>query len=598
MQEVGHKLVLHDSTAGERLTNVSVISVTFDTSCCIDLFRGDASPSPPLVSLVRLGLAGRVDIAISDIVREEIAGGQQEPRAKLGLERLNAFPNLAMPAHLQPRILELGQQLMAGLFPNSSERGRTYEHNQRDCRHLATHTFSGRTLFVTLDRRLRKKADLAHSAFQIEIATPEEAVERVTSSEPAIATFHSTPVARAYRAEDEGEVRALLADLKDDYPDFDGWLTKTLRGASRGTISVGIIDGRLAGVAIWKYRDSESRAVKLSAFRVAEPVRNSGLGGHLLFHAVRAWVEAGCTVAYVTMPSSRPELVQFFSRMGFLIQGVSPSRYHDGQGEVVMGKLLLRKRIDESNIGAFVRQDLPSIFGRPPPSTSAVAQDTSWLLPPRVRYPTGRVEPTGAIVLEEDGGEHLVRRMSPFDLETLFYPLRVALPSRRSLLVPIRQEWADRMLDYPGKQPGLFSENEADSLLIRSENVYYCFPRCEAEVVSKPRILFYVGAPVSALVGEAIVVQSSVDYPEVLFGIYGGLGIYEIPQIERHTVPSGPRAGQALAIRFGFYVPFATQVSLLQLRRQMNSARFAPQGLHPIGVSMYEALRSLGGLEW
>ena len=43
--------------------------------------------------------------------------------------------------------------------------------------------------------------------------------------------------------------------------------------------------------------------------------------------------------------------------------------------------------------------------------------------------------------------------------------------------------------------------------------------------------------------------------PRNLYLHYGGLGIYDLTQIRQHVIKRGPRAGKALALRFGSYVP-------------------------------------------
>lgn len=575
-----------------------MLAVTFDTSCCIDLFRDDASPEPALVQLVRHGLRGRLDIAISSVVRDEIEAGADAAKRQLGLDRLAAFPDLRLPVQLVPELEALAGGILSTLFPNSPPGTTGHLHNERDCRHLAAHALLGRDIFVTLDERLAGKARAADRDFEIRIRSPKGTVEDIQSAEPELSPVPASLAARPYRPEDEAAVRALLAVLVDDYPDFNSWLTRTLRDESDTTVTVGILNGQIAGVAIWKKRDTQNRAVKLSAFRISEWARSSGLAGHLLFHALRAWVDSGYTTAWVTTSADRTDAVDFFTRQGFMIEGISPLRYRDGASEVVMGRLMLRKRLDLEALKEFARDTAPLLFGRPGAIRQYSTEDRQWFVPPRVGQVTCSSDEQGSLTLRDTASGELLRDFSAHDLETLFYPLRVAVPSRRALIVPIRKEWADAMLLYPGKQEVLFEEPQTDRLLIRAENAYYCFPRCDAEVRARSRILFYVSWPLSSLVGEAIITQASKDIPEVLYELFGSLGIYDLGHIKQHVPQHGPNQGRALALRFGYYVPFARAVSLHELRSTLGFAKFAPQGLHPIQMSDYEALRSLGGLDW
>lgn len=575
-----------------------MLAVTLDTSCCLDLYRGDATPDQDIVTLMRLALSGRVDVKISGVVEEEISAGGDAVRRELGLARIRTFPPLVLPAHLQGEADRLADELFQKLFPNSVSGTQTAEHNARDCRHLAVHSLSRRGRFVTLDKNLWAKRGVAATDYGIHISLPSEAVEELAGSVPAGAGIEATIAARPFQAEDEAELRRVLDDLRADYPDFDGWLTRSMADLEKTAIVVGEVDGKVAGAVIWKARGEDGRAVKLAAFRVDESARDSGLGSHLLFHALRAWVKTGVEVAYVTVSSDHAELVRFFANAGFLIQGIAPMRYTDDATEIIMGKLVLRRRITPDNLGEFGDMLTKLVFGRPGGREDPPSDDALWMLGPSASFPIALANPSrGTIELQDRAIDKPLRRLTAFDLETLFHPLVVAVPERRALLVPIKPDWADRMLSYVGKQATLYGP-DSDPLLIRSDNAYYCFPRCAAEVDQRSRILFYVSTPISAVVGEAIILQAVTDYPEVLHSLFGGLGIYALPQIAGHAQKRGPRAGAALALRFGFYVPYPNVVTLRQLRRLLKQPRLTPQGLHPIDIASFEAIRLAGGLDW
>jgi predicted transcriptional regulator len=203
---------------------------------------------------------------------------------------------------------------------------------------------------------------------------------------------------------------------------------------------------------------------------------------------------------------------------------------------------------------------------------------------------------TGEIVLT-DRRSGASRRYMPADLEICFYPLRVVLPSRRALIIPIRPEWAGPMISYEGRQEQLFQTTD-EALLIRSDNVYYCYPRCEAEVKSRCPIIFYVSSPISACVGEAKIVQSAWDTPEVLHALFGGIGVYDVEHVRAHVRHGGAEDGRALALRFSHYLPFPNPVRLADLRKVLGQPAMNPQGLHPISTDAFEQLRTKGGRGW
>lgn len=202
-----------------------------------------------------------------------------------------------------------------------------------------------------------------------------------------------------------------------------------------------------------------------------------------------------------------------------------------------------------------------------------------------------------ALRLVSSDGDRELRSWRLLDLERIFYPARFAAGDRRVLMVPIEPRWADALLEHAGQQRSLDQDPASERLLLRADNGYYCYPKLLDIAKPGTPILFYVSAPVKAVVGEARIYDSAVDVPEELFAAYGGLGIYRLPQIRSHVMRRGPREGKALAMRFGMYVPFETPVSSTTLQR-IAGRRLVPQGLLAISFEEFEEIRRTGGLEW
>lgn len=141
--------------------------------------------------------------------------------------------------------------------------------------------------------------------------------------------------------------------------------------------------------------------------------------------------------------------------------------------------------------------------------------------------------------------------------------------------------------------------DEHEKLLLRWDNAYYCFPKSLDLARPGTPILFYVKAPIMAVVGEARVFEAELDRPQYLYLAYGDLGIYTLEQIEGHVQTHGGNSGKALALRFGMYVPFVERVSLSDVRSILGHPRFTgPQGLMPVKFKDFEVMRERGGLEW
>lgn len=392
---------------------------------------------------------------------------------------------------------------------------------------------------------------------------------------------------------DEGEIRRVLSPLSDDYPGFDAWLTGALQ--KDGTrVRVGEYEGHVAAVALSQTKDS--RVVKLSAFYVDPSAQHAGLGGHLLWSEMRTWARHDVEKVYVTVSSRHAELVRFFTAFGFLVEGMSPRRYQADTAELVLGKHFIRERIGDEELAGFAEGIAGVVFRVPP---EADAGPAGWGLMPDVERPVlaWEDECDRLMLVARGDRETESRSWRLLDLERIYHPIRFAVPGRRALMVPIAPQWADALLEHAGQQRTLGHDAGSERLLLRADNAYYCYPRLLGIARPGTPILFYVSAPVSAVVGEARIYESAVDAPEELFASYGGLGIYRLPQIRSHVMQRGPRQGKALAMRFGMYVPFETVVPPAQLER-IAGRRLVPQGLLAISFEEFEEIRRTGGLEW
>jgi hypothetical protein len=567
-----------------------MLSVTLDTSCCIDLYTGTGTPNAAILSILRLGMMNRVDVKVSDVAEEEVSTAKDPAGRSLFLSRLQLFPRL--PTRDPAERDRVASEMLVALFPGSPPTSSSYDNNRRDCLHLAAHSLAGRGWFITLDKRLLNKRLQVRNRFGISLGSPEEALAAVNSEMPKAADERSLAV-RPYEERDEGAVRSILKAHHTDGPAFESWLTSVLSGRSDAQITIGEMNGQPLALAIWR---RESNTVLISSFYVLGPGYAADLGSHLLFHLVRTWATTGVDLAEARVPLTDGATLRTFYQQGFLVLGVGPrASSADGQ-EARLIKHFKRVLANETTYRELV-QEIGVMFSRPQDPGGIFADDRVWIFPPT----TGSVQvsadlKSGRIDISSTPDAQ-VRSFTALDLEVLLHPLRVTLPSRRALLVPIHPAWADQMMSYPHKQQELFGQ-VADSLLIRTDNVYYCYPRCEEEITARSPILFYVTSPVSACVGEARILQWTIDVPEVLHGLFGDLGVYDVTQIAGHVKTAGSHSGMAVALRFSRYIPFHEPVFVTKLRGLLGYPRFAPQGLHPISIEDFEAIRAEGGLAW
>ena len=107
------------------------------------------------------------------------------------------------------------------------------------------------------------------------------------------------------------EIESALASL---YPDFARWLNRTL--ADENTVINVAIEGEdWMGLAIWKHK-SDYRA-KLSTLFVLPQFRGEQVGERLMLRCLEQWRIR--RFASVVVSTARRDLLDFFSRFGFLL---------------------------------------------------------------------------------------------------------------------------------------------------------------------------------------------------------------------------------------------------------------------------------------
>lgn len=567
---------------------------SLDTSCVLNLLNPDEQIDDELVELLKLGMLGDVQLAVTDALPKEVASDGPGRRAEIA-RRAKFLPVITLPPGRVAERDDLSRLLFSRLWPNSPGTSNMAEHARRDCDHLASHMLSGATAFVTRDVRLREKATARADQPGLLVVPPSMAVQLAEQARPKPAEFVTRSfVVRRATAQDRLAIAELLAPVRNDYPEFDGWLDRTLSDPT-AVLNLGVVDqAKVHGVAFWKPKDH--RTAKLTTFYLHPEARNVGLGQHMLFHCLRQWVEKGVERAFLTAGSEKEDIIRFCLAFGFRIEGVAHRRYVAGGNEVVLAKHLFHRRVTDSDLQSFLDEVASTVFSVASPS--AVFGPRSWFLPPgatRVRLSWDAPRRHATLVRGESNQVGQTESVSVADMEELFYPVRFALRDRSAYMIPIQPQWAERMMDIPRRQESLFRLN--DKLMLRIDNAYYCAPVYAEHDVKGAPILFYVSAPESAVTGVARIIERVVAPPEDLFLRFGQIGVYGVKDIRRHVAGRGPHEGMAMAMHFGWWVPFQKPVPLARAKA-IGGLNGHPQRMQRVGYDIFEALAKEGGVKW
>lgn len=567
-----------------------LLQVALDSSCVVNLLSTREQSPPDLLRLVRLAMDGRIRVNVTPILDLEVPVGDDDDvveRRGYIRQNLDQFPVSEISESRRDERDQLAEKLLRLLWPNVTPGSRKHANSLRDCKHIASHRICGGDLFVTLDEELTTKARAHASEVGIEVLSPADAVRRVLPASGTPRSRSWNPVVRRAQRDDRGEIKQLLAPIRDSYDDFDAWLGKAL---GEKEMWVAQLDDRIGAVAVWSKKTETT--VKLATFFVGDDHQRKGLGPHLLFHQLRHWIDQGFTKVFVTVSSERLDALAFFLLYGFRIEGSSARRYKSDAVEFVLAKHLFYEVVQDDDLDRFLTEVGHQVFDLP--EDPKVRASRSWFLPPSfgglqaIRRSDGSVER-----VEVRRGDEVGRTLTVSELEELVYPARLALRERKAFMVPIMPHWADRMMHVPRPQGQLFASK--DKLALRTDNTYYGHPYYADMDLNGAPALFYVSQPDKLVAGFARIVERVIAEPEDLFLRFDRLGVYGLEDIRGHVKTRGPLAGCAMAIRFAWWVPFPNRVGLEELR---SMGLHHPQHIEAIDYSAYERLLAAGGVTW
>ncbi|BAY21782.1 hypothetical protein NIES2100_15390 [Calothrix sp. NIES-2100] len=569
---------------------------TLDTSCLLNLLNIHELVDQELVLLLRFGFIDSVKLVVTEQLSAEVIGNADKQRPEIA-QRIGILPVHSVSPQRCAERDSLAQDLFQKFWSNAKLGSRNAEHGYRDCLHLASHKLCGGNVFVTRDETLLKKVTIYGASFGIIALSPTEAVARIQNDLPLLTEIEVlSPVIRLSQPDDKDALKNLLEPLKDSYLDFDKWLSKTLNDANARINIASIENNPISAIVIWKKKDKVT--AKLSLFYIAPESRRTGLGQHLLFYCIREWISNRFEKIIVTTSEQNAELLTFFTRYGFRIEGISQRRYQRADGnssaELVLAKHCFYRRITEEDIDSFTSELVNTVFSIS--KNEHIKNNNNWFIPPKssqikTKLPNSLNE---RLILCDHNNEE-INNFSITDLEELFYPVRFAFNNRQAYIVPIQPRWARKMIQVNKSQTELTSLVNS-RLFLRTDNVYYCHPwYADKDVVGAP-ILFYISSPDSMIGGMGYILERRIALPEDLFLTFGGIGVYQIPDIQNHIKQQGFNAGCAMALKFGWWVPFTNPIPRSRLSE--FGINGVPQHMQSISYHQYEKIMRAGGLEW
>lgn len=348
-------------------------------------------------------------------------------------------------------------------------------------------------------------------------------------------------------------IKIIDEELSLLYPGFPQWLLKTLN--QKDTIfNVAYRDGQAVGVAIWKPKGND--IAKLSTLFVTQEHRRSGIGRNLILTCLEQWKSEKIRRAFVT--TARVELVPFFERYGFWVEGIGREIYirQNHEPEWFLTKLffyeLEESRTDDLNKARIL---FPSII------------PTSYN--PSGRQTVESIRSNNAIIHLSDAGSNPINQFSLHSWLNLIYPGETSFAPQIAYVIPIRPQFLIQIF-----QAG--------------KTVYYGRCSCIHDEMRGASIIFYASSPISGVVATARIITRYIGTPTHLYNDLGMKGVLTLQEI-------GNEGQQRQAIEFDYLTPFREVVRLNDLLSS-GVLRGAPQAMHSIDLSRYKKAIELGGL--
>lgn len=564
-----------------------------DANAYIDL-EGADHPDAVLAELSRFALEGKLSLYLTPELPLELERDRNVDRRDRQTAHTRKFPEV--PLSHEGTVASIAVELAYLLFP--SDTGERDPRRRSDCRQLAYAVEFEADFFVTRDKHILRRKIEIKELFGVRIVSPEEIVAKIKIREALVPARLDLSGPRLLvtvaRREHSGDIQGLLKDLDQDYPGFlSHWLPARLKDDTF-IKKVEIVDDQLAAVSISK--DKGDDVVKLSTFYIDPDYRALGLGQHFMHHELINWANRGVWKVVVTFPARKQDMLPFFRRYGFWVEGVSPLRY-GMRAEVVMGKYFLHEVV--------VSPDWPSFVARLLKDILLCAQQTSagnavWLPPAASRdmvFPVtirpylveDQFSEAGAriSVTDHSTGE-IMREWDTYALEAEFFPLLLHFPERTAALIPIKPRWAELLFEFEREQQTLFESHER--VRLRSDNVYYRRGTDHGRIRRGTPLVFYISGDEGKVAAVAKARTVELGPPEVVYAKFGPLGVLSREEVQD---AAGDR-GTVQAIRFDYLEPLPVPVTLDRLRRIVPDVNL--QTTSAISFETYLRIRSEGGL--
>ena len=169
-----------------------MLKLTLDTNCIINLldYKSESATSvDELTEILRYGLDGDVNVAITTRVGSDFEKDKDKERKDELLRRVSMFPVIGTVARMDVSKFDSGdvwggdehealeRELTSIIFPGLNKEDAHFSNKINDIDHLIGHKINRRDIFVTDDQQILKTASTLESSLGIKVMDPKNTLE-------------------------------------------------------------------------------------------------------------------------------------------------------------------------------------------------------------------------------------------------------------------------------------------------------------------------------------------------------------------------------------------------------------------------------------
>lgn len=369
---------------------------------------------------------------------------------------------------------------------------------------------------------------------------------------------------------------------------LDVWFRDRAPESARCTVLE--VDKTLRAACLWN--TDQAGQVNLLGLGAAAEAAEAGIDTRLLRELILEWVQGGTVTANVLAAPTLPASIFHCLRgCGFFFEGRSAELGPADRPSVRLRKYFLYRTIHQDELIGFL-QELMTSFGyevrREGPGFRYRARE-------EFRRPFLFAQWHEITVSGSDLVVHPPARILDwYELETLFYPLRICGRDERPLFLPMEKKRAEQLMDLSQHDPlqkSLFeASGECQERVLRLNNLTYSHPVGGSAIRKGLPFLFYVNK--IGVVGAAKVEDAYLDEPDNVCRKLQEIGEIDSQDVHEQAATAGPRMGMVQVITYQWYQAFSKAVSLEEIRGIDPS--FNPQRTRLVSSRLFDAIVARG----